>query len=50
MYITKGKKRLAAEIVPMLSRDNLPLLATSSIRTAPILTPWLELFFGFAFG
>jgi hypothetical protein len=39
LYIAKGKKRLAAEIVPKLSYDNLLLLATSSIGTAPILTP-----------
>jgi len=39
LYIAKGKKRLAAEIVPKLSRDNLLLLATSNIRTALILTP-----------
>jgi hypothetical protein len=39
LYIAKGKKRLAAEIVPKLSRDNLLLSATSSIGTAPILTP-----------
>jgi hypothetical protein len=42
-YIAKGKKRLAAEIVPKLSCDNLLLSATSSIGT-PILTPWFELF------
>ena len=39
LHIAKGKKRLAAEIVPKLSRDNLLLLATSNIRTALILTP-----------
>ena len=45
LYIAKGKKRLAAEIVPKLSRDNLLLSATSSIGSALILTPWFELFF-----
>lgn len=49
LYIAKGKKRLAAEIFPKLSRDNLLLSATSSIGTAPILTPWFEHFLGFLF-
>jgi hypothetical protein len=39
LYIAKGKKKLAAEIVPKLSRDNLLLLATSNIKIALILTP-----------
>jgi hypothetical protein len=45
LYIAKGKKRLTAEIVPKLLRGNLLLSATSSIGTAPILTPWFKLFF-----
>ena len=39
IYIAKGKKRLIAEIVPKLSRDNFPLSATSNIKTALILIP-----------
>jgi hypothetical protein len=50
LYIANGKKRLVAEIVPKLSRNNLLLSATSSIRTAPILIPWFELFLGFLLG
>jgi hypothetical protein len=45
LYIAKGKKRPAAEIVPKLSRDNLLLSATSSIGTAPILTTLVRPFF-----
>ena len=37
--LKKSKKRLAAEIVTKLSRDNLLLSATSSIKSTPILTP-----------
>jgi len=50
LYIAKDKKRLTAEIVSKLSRNNLLLSAISSIGTALILIPWFKLFFGFTFG